>query len=135
MGEDKTSEGNPGNSNGDAVDVAPPVPGPEDESAAEPAPRGPVVQELDLTIDNPTDRALLEPSELRSTILHHGLCRQKDRLVSALQREWQHAPIPTEHVCVYPKSINGANEIIQHAITGHIIHTIRNSRNIRNTTI
>ena len=46
-GEDETSEGNPGNSNGDAVDVAPPVPASEDESAAElaaadSAPRGPV---------------------------------------------------------------------------------------------
>ena len=34
-GEDDTSEGNPGNSNGDVVDVAPPVPAPEDEAAAE----------------------------------------------------------------------------------------------------
>ena len=36
-GEDETCEGNPGNSNGDAFDVAPPVPAPEDESAAETA--------------------------------------------------------------------------------------------------
>ena len=35
--EDETSEGNPGNSNGDAVDVVPPV------GMAEPGPRGPVV--------------------------------------------------------------------------------------------
>ena len=47
-GEGETSGGNPGNSNGDAVDVAPPVPAPEDEAAmelaaAESAPRGPVV--------------------------------------------------------------------------------------------
>ena len=41
--EDETSEGNPGNSNGDAVDVVPPV------GMVEPGPRGPVV-----------------PSELRS---------------------------------------------------------------------
>ena len=62
---DENSEGNPGNSNVDAVDVAPPVPAPEDEAAsepaaAEPAPRGPVVQELYLTLDNPTDRALFQ---------------------------------------------------------------------------
>ena len=45
----ETSEGNPGNINGDAVDVAPPVPAPEEEAAAEPAatkpsPHGPIVQ-------------------------------------------------------------------------------------------
>ena len=56
--EDETSEGNPENSKRDAVDVAPSVPAPEDEAAAEPATaeparRGPVVQELDLTLDNP----------------------------------------------------------------------------------
>ena len=56
-GEDYTSEGNPGNSNGDAVDVVPPV------GMAEPGPRGPVV-----------------PSELRSAILQHGLCRLKGPL-------------------------------------------------------
>ena len=48
-GEGETSEGNLGNSNGDAVDVAPPVQASEDEVAAElaaadSAPRGPVVQ-------------------------------------------------------------------------------------------
>ena len=62
---DDNSEGNPGNSNADAVDVAPPVPTPEYEAASEPAasepaPRGPVVQELYLTLDNPTDRALFQ---------------------------------------------------------------------------
>ena len=78
-GEDETSEGNPGNRNGDAVYVAPPIPGPEDEAAAviaavEPEPRVPVVQELYLTLDNPTDRALFQlgtwPSELRLAVLH-----------------------------------------------------------------
>ena len=34
--EDETSEGNPENSKRDAVDVAPSVPAPEDEAAAEP---------------------------------------------------------------------------------------------------
>ena len=77
-GEDETSEGNPGNRKGDAVDVTPSVPAPEDEAAAEPttaepatagptttelttaepARSGPVVQELDLTLDNPTDVVL-----------------------------------------------------------------------------
>ena len=85
-GEVETSEGNPGNSSGDAVNVAPLVPAPEDEAAAEPAaakpsPHGPVVQELDLMLDNPTDRALFQlgtlSSELRSAILHHGPCRPK----------------------------------------------------------
>ena len=47
--EDETSEGNPGNSNGDAVDVVPPV------GMAEQGPREPVV-----------------PRELRSAILQHG---------------------------------------------------------------
>ena len=36
-GEDETCERNPGNSNGDAFDVAPRGPAPEDESAAETA--------------------------------------------------------------------------------------------------
>ena len=36
-GEDGTSEGNPENRKRDAVDVAPSVPAPEDEAAAEPA--------------------------------------------------------------------------------------------------
>ena len=80
------SEGNPGNSNGDSVDVAPPVPEPEVEvaaesAAAEPAPRGMVVPELVMTLDNPTDRALFQlsilPSELRSGNLHHCPCRPK----------------------------------------------------------
>ena len=111
-GEDETSEGNPENSKRDAVDVAPSVPEPEDEAAAEPttteptrrnqqggtnnggtnkaepttaepARRGMVVQELDLTLDNPTDRALFQlgtlPTELRMTIIHHGPCRPKEQ--------------------------------------------------------
>ena len=104
-GEDETSEGNPENSKRDAVDVAPSAPAPEDEAAAEPAPeneaaaepttmepttaesvgplrRGSVVQELDLTLDNPTDRARFQlctlPTELRTTIIHHGPCRLKE---------------------------------------------------------
>ena len=55
--EDETSEGTPGNSNGDAVDVVLPV------GMAEPGPRGPVV-----------------PSELRSAIIQHGPCRLKGPL-------------------------------------------------------
>ena len=50
-------------------------------AAAEPAPRGQVVQELDLTLGNPTLRALFQlgtlPSERRSEILHHGPRRPK----------------------------------------------------------
>ena len=50
-------------------------------AAAEPAPPGPVVPELDLTLDNQTDRARFQlgtlSSELRYAILHHGLCRPK----------------------------------------------------------
>ena len=49
--------------------------------AAEPARRGPVDQELDLTLDNPTDRALFQlgtfPTELRTAIIHHGPWRPK----------------------------------------------------------
>ena len=75
--EDETPEGNPENSKRDAVAVAPSEPAPEDEAAAEPATaepktaeqttaeparRGPVVQELDLTLDNPMDRALFQLS-------------------------------------------------------------------------
>ena len=48
---------------------------------AEPARRGPVDQELDLTLDNPTDRALFQlgrlPTILRTAIIHHGPCRPK----------------------------------------------------------
>ena len=100
-GEDETSEGNPENSKRDAVDVAPSVPAPENEAAAEPATaepataepttaepkaaeparRGPVVQELDLSLDNPTYRALSQlgtfPTELRTAIIQHGPCRPK----------------------------------------------------------
>ena len=85
-GEDETFEGNPENSKRDAVDVAPSVPAPEDEAAAEPATpeparRGPVVRELELTLDNPADRALFQlgtlPTELRTTILRHGPCHPK----------------------------------------------------------
>ena len=82
-GEYETFEGNPGNCNGDAFDVAPPEPATEDESAAEPAPCGPVVQELHLTLDNPTDRALLQlgtlpkANSVRSAILHHSPCHPK----------------------------------------------------------
>ena len=91
-GEDETSEGNPENGKRDAVDVAPSVPAPENEAAVEPTTtasvtaeqehRGPVVQELDLTLDNSTDRALFQlgtlPTELRTTIIHHGPCRPKE---------------------------------------------------------
>ena len=50
-------------------------------ATAEPAQRGPVDQELDLTLDNPTDRALFQlgrlPTKLRTAIIHHGPCRPK----------------------------------------------------------
>ena len=67
----ETSEGNPGNINDDAVDVAPPVPAPEGEAAAEPAaakpsPHGPIVQELDLMLDNQTDRTFFQLGTLPS---------------------------------------------------------------------
>ena len=84
--EDEASAGNPGNSNDDVVDLVPPVPVPEDEeelepAAAVPAPRGPVVQEFDLMLANPTDHVLFHlgafPSELRSGILRHGPCHPK----------------------------------------------------------
>ena len=50
-------------------------------ATAEPARRGPVDQELDMTLDNPTDRALFQlgrlPTKLRTAIIHHGPCRPK----------------------------------------------------------
>ena len=50
-------------------------------ATAEPARRGPVDQELDLTLDNPTDRALFQlgrlPTKLRTAIIHHSPCRPK----------------------------------------------------------
>ena len=50
-------------------------------ATAEPARRGPVDQELDLTLDNPTDRVLFQlgrlPTKLRTAISHHGPCRPK----------------------------------------------------------
>ena len=85
-GEDGTFEGNPENSKRDAVDVAQSVPAPEDEAAAEPATaeptrRLPVVQELYMAVDNPADRVLFQlgtlPNELRTAILHHGICHPK----------------------------------------------------------
>ena len=100
-GEDETSEGNPENSSRGAVDVAPSVPAPENEAARnqqrwnqprrKPARRGPVVRELDLTLDNPTDRALIQlgtlTTELRTTIIHHGPCRPKRMATDAFSRE------------------------------------------------
>ena len=68
--EDEASEGNPGNSNGDAVDV-PPV------GMAEPGPRGRVV-----------------PSELSSAILQHGPCRLNGTL--AISSENGNRPIFSE---------------------------------------
>ena len=51
-------------------------------TTAEPARRGPVVQELDLTLENPTDRARFQlctlPTELRTRIIHHAPCRLKE---------------------------------------------------------
>ena len=106
-GENETSEGNPENIKRDAVDVAPSAPAPEDEAATEPTPdneaaaepttmepttaeparRGPVVQELDLTRENPTDRARFQlctlPTELRTRIIHHGPCRKEPFAISS----------------------------------------------------
>ena len=56
-GEDETSEGNPENSNRDAVDVAPSVPAPEDEAAAEPAPENEAAAE-----PTTTEPATAEPA-------------------------------------------------------------------------
>ena len=73
---------------------------PQRSKAAEPAPRGPVVQELEPrpdARDNPTERVLFQlgtlPSELRSAILHHGPCRPKGHFAissenGALSRKW-----------------------------------------------
>ena len=56
-------------------------PATEERTSAEPARCGPVVRELDLTLDNKIDRALFQlgtlPTELRTTIIHHGPCRPK----------------------------------------------------------
>ena len=50
-------------------------------TTAEPARCGSEVQELDMTLDNPTDRALFQlgtlSTELRTAIIHHGPCRPK----------------------------------------------------------
>ena len=100
VGEYETFEGNPGNSNDDAVDVAEPA-------AAEPSTRGPIVQELHLTLDNPTDRVLFQlgtlPSELR-------------------QRS-----MPPKRT-VYPKSANGVNKIIQHAMSFTLFRNTRRGK-------
>ena len=115
-GEDETAESNPENSKRDTVDVAPSVPAPEDEAAAEPTPeneaaaepttaepttaepttakparRGPVIQELDLALDNPTDRVLFQlgtlPTELR-TAADSKRSMPPKRTVCYQQREW-----------------------------------------------
>ena len=36
----------------------------------------------------------------------------------------EYGPIPANHVCVYPKSINGENEIMQHAISFAVFGTL-----------
>ena len=63
------------------VEPATAEPTTSEPATAEPARRGAVVQELDLTLDNPTDRALFQlgrlPTKLRTTIIHHGPCRPK----------------------------------------------------------
>ena len=58
--EDETSESNPGNSNGDAIEVVRPV---HPVGMAEPGPRGPLVS-----------------NELRSAIPQHDPCRLKGPL-------------------------------------------------------
>ena len=83
-GEDETSEGNPENSKRDAVDVAPSVPAPGDEAAAEPttaepatvepARRGPVVQALHLTLEDPTDVGLSSVRPDRGPKMRYCLC-------------------------------------------------------------
>ena len=56
-------------------------------TTAEPARRVQAVQELDLTLDNPTDRALFQlgtlPTKLRTTIIYYGPCCPKGQLLSA----------------------------------------------------
>ena len=63
------------------VEPATAEPATAEPATAEPARRGPVDQELDLTLDNPTDRALFQldrlPTKLRTAIIHHGPCRPK----------------------------------------------------------
>ena len=78
-GEDDTSESNPENIKRDAVDVAPSVPAPEDKAAAEPAPeneaaaepttaeparRGPVMQELEPDAWQPDGYSSLSPGHI-----------------------------------------------------------------------
>ena len=93
MSEDETSEGDPGNSN----DVAPPIAyapctsaEEEEEAAAEPAPRRPVVQGIDLTLDNPTDHTLFQLGTLPSGNSSSRSMPPK-RTVCYQQREWQQA--------------------------------------------
>ena len=69
-------------------------------TALEPEPRGSVVHDVDLTLDDTTDhqacgsRTLsarhIMPTELASASLHHGSMPPK-RTVCYQQREWQHA--------------------------------------------
>ena len=57
------------------------LPATAEPATAEPAQRGPIVQELNMTLDNPTDRAIFKletlPTDRRTAII------QKDRLLSA----------------------------------------------------
>ena len=69
------------------VEPATAEPTTSEPATAEPARRGPVDQELHLTLDNPTDRALFQlgrlPTKLRATIIHHGpYAAQKESLLS-----------------------------------------------------
>ena len=69
------------------VEPATAEPTTSEPATAEPARRGPVDQELHLTLDNPTDRALFQlgrlPTKLKTTIMHHGpYAAQKESLLS-----------------------------------------------------
>ena len=79
MGEYETFEGNPRNSNDNAVDVAEPA-------AAEPSTRGPVVQELHADARQPDGSRSLSaghPAKRAETTVHAA---QKDRLSQVSHR-------------------------------------------------
>ena len=70
-------------------------------ATAEPARRGPVDQELDLTLDNPTDRALFQlgrlPTKLRTAIIHHGPCRPKGQFAIRGENGNTVEPLTNDH--------------------------------------
>ena len=110
-GEDETSEANPLNRNGDAFDVAPRYQAAAKLAAAEPATRGPVVQELYMPARQPDGSRSLSAGLMAKRT---GICNSSsrsmppNRTVFYQQREWQHAHFLGKTLCIWKWNANGS---------------------------